>query len=196
MKLKVKENIEARQGVRSKFRQAGMTLTESLLVLGIGAAVAVLAYGGYKMATGMVSASSQVRGVTQLAAGINRIYGVTANYSTLNNTNVVSSKIVPSDFKVNGTNITTAWGGAITVGPGNQAGATPNTMFKITINSVPTDNCVDFVSGIASAATTLWVNGTTVGTHDVKDSSGTYYPDRAATQCAASSAVNVILVSN
>jgi len=188
------KNEKFGKSVKGKFRQAGMTLTESLLVLGIGAAVAVLAYGGYKMATGMVSASSQVRGITQLAAGIQRVFGVAGNYADVSAANVINSRIVPSDFKVGGGVITHAWGNSVVPQPGNQVGA-GTTQFRITINGVPQNVCVDFLSGISSAATTLWAGGTTAGTHDVKDSTGTYYPARAATQCGSSATTNVILVA-
>lgn len=190
----VQKSFQPRTLLKKKFRQAGMTLTESLLVLGVGAAVAVLAYGGYKMAIGQTNASSQVRGITQLVAGIQRVFGVSGNFSTVTAANVVNSRIVPTDLRSVGTSISTVWGGAITPGVGNQAGNTPVTNFKLTIAGVPKDACVDFLSGISGAASTLWVNGTTAGTNDAKDSTGTYHPDRAATQCEAGPG-NIILVS-
>lgn len=178
----------------NRFRQAGMTLTESLLVLAIGAAVAVLAYGGYKMATGMVSVSSQTRAITQLAAAVKRVFGIATNYSTVSNANVINAKLVPEELRVSGTTIENRWGGQVTVSPGDQTGA-GNTKFRIVITGVPSSDCVDFVSGLTSAAQTLWVNGTTAGTHDVKDASGVFHPDRASAQCSASSTATVTLVS-
>lgn len=180
---------------QKKFRQAGMTLTESLLVLAIGAAVAVLAYGGYKMATGMVSVSSQTKGATQLVAGIKRVFGVASDYLTVTNANVINAKLVPDDFKYDASagTITNKWGGYVTASVGNEAGATPTTKFKLTITGVPKSDCVDFVTGLTSAAESIWVNGTTAGTNDVK-SNGEFYPNRAATQCDDGPG-NIILVA-
>lgn len=180
----------------NKRKQAGMTLTESLLVLGVAAMVAVLAYGGYKMATSSVSTSSQVNGTIQLVGGIKRIFGTGADYSTVNVANVINSQIVPADFKKSGTtDIYNGWGGNITPAVGDQAGATPTSVFKLTIAGVPVANCIELVAGIASAAQSLWVGGTTAGTHDVKPATGSFMPDRAATQCAALGTGNIILVA-
>lgn len=176
-------------------RQAGLTLTESLLVLAIGAAVAVLAYGGYKFATNSVTVSSQTRATTQLVASIKRVFGIANDYSTVTNQNIINARIVPEEFKISGTTIYNRWTGTVTAAVGNQAGGTPLTQFKITITQVPRDSCAEFVSGLTSAATTLWVNGTTAGTNDVKDSNGVVWPDRLATQCNNTSNT-VILVSN
>lgn len=175
-------------------RQAGMTLTESLLVLAVGAAIAVIAYGGFRMATGSVAVSSQARGITQLTANIKKTFGIASDYSTVNNANIINARLVPDDFKFSGTTITNKWGGTVTAAVGNQAGATPATQFKLTITGVPKDDCTEFLSSISSAAVTLWVNGTTAGTNDVKDAGGTFYPDRAATQCNAGPG-NIILVA-
>ncbi|MDM7322189.1 MAG: type 4 pilus major pilin [Gammaproteobacteria bacterium] len=182
----------------SRRRQAGMTLTEPWLGLGVGAAVAVIAYGGYKMATNMVSVDSQVQATTQMAAAITRVFGMSNDYTQVKPENVIDGKLVPSGFKADSAakKITNKWGGDVTPAVGDQAGASPTTVFKITITGVPKEQCVDFVRGISSAATvSLWVNGTTKGTHDVKDTDGKFYPDRATKQCEAGPG-NIILVAN
>lgn len=179
-------------------KQAGMTLTESLLVLAVGALVAVLAYGGYKMATSQVSSQSQIEGTVQLVAGIKRVFGTGNSYSDVNVANVINSKIVPPAFKTTGTaSIDHAWGGTITPAVGNQAGATPTSQFKLTITAVPTDNCVDFVAGISNMGgmvNSIWVGGTAAGTNDVKPAGGAYSASTAATRCAAAATSDVIVV--
>lgn len=178
-------------------QQAGMTLTESLLVLSVGALVAVLAYGGYRMATSDVQVQSQTKGVVQLVGKIKQTFGTAADYSGVTLANVINARIVPADFKVNGvTSIDTAWGGTITPAVGSEAGAVPVTSFKLTIVNVPAEGCVDFLSGISSAANSLWVAGTTAGTNDVKPTGGDFNAGRAATRCAAiTSATEVVLVT-
>ena len=179
LKMKTRNNMNILK------RQAGMTLTESLLVLSVGALVAVLAYGGYRMATSDVKVQSQTKGVVQLVGKIKQVFSSATDYSGVTLTNVINSRIVPTDFKVNGTtSIDNAWGGNITPAVGNQAGGTPLTSFKLTISNIPSEGCVDFLSGIASSANSLWMNGTTAGTHDVKPAGGVFNAGTAATQCA------------
>lgn len=179
----------------TKFSQKGSTLTETILAIGVGAFLAALAYGGYKMATGQVSAGSQSRSTITLIGGIKRIFGMGTDYSTVNTANVINSQLVPNDFKVNGTSdIYNAWGGTIVPAVGNQAGGTPVTSFKLTVSNVPKEQCIDYVSGVSSAAGAIWVGGTTAGTHDAKPMGAAFIPDRAATQCAAADTTTVIFV--
>lgn len=170
--------------------QAGMTLTESLLVLGVGALVAVLAYGGYKMATSDVKVQSQVNGTVQLIGKIKQLYSSAANYNGLTTAVVVNSKIVPSDFKTVNTSgseaINNAWGGTVAVAPANS-----DTQFTLTISSVPQQGCIEFLSGIAGTALTLTKNGTAAANTIV--ASGAFDATKAATQCAT--AGDVILTA-
>jgi prepilin-type N-terminal cleavage/methylation domain-containing protein len=176
-------------------KQSGMTLTESLLVLGVGALVAVLAYGGYKMATENVKSGSQINGTIQLVGSIKRVFGPGSTYTPVTLANVVNANIVPSDFRADSTpSITNSWGGNIVPAVGNQAGTTPTSQFKLTISGVSKESCMDFVAGIASSATSLWVNGTTAGTHDVKPIGGAYDATRASVQCNSGPG-DIILVS-
>lgn len=178
-----------------KFRQAGMTLTESLLVLGIGAMAAAIAYGGYKMATSTVAVSSQTNGTIMLIGGIKRIFSTATDYSSVTVANVINAKIVPSNFRINGTtDIFNDWGGTIIPAVGIQGAAIPVTKFKLTISGVTAEQCADFVNGISSAAESIWVNGTTVGTHDVKPTASPVNSGRLITQCSAGTTSSVIAV--
>lgn len=180
-------NINTRNKLNTLKQQAGMTLTESLLVLSVGALVAVLAYGGYKMATSDVKVQSQTKGVVQLVGKIKQVFSSAADYSGVTLANVINAKVVPADFKVDGTTaINNGWGGTIVPAVGAQGAATPVTSFKLTISNIPAEGCIDFLSGIASAATSLWMGGTTAGTHDVKPVGGAFNAATAATRCAAS----------
>lgn len=189
------------QTKKSRFFQAGMTLTESLLALSIAATVSVLVYGGYKMATGMVSANSQINATIQLLGSVKQVFGGGTDYSTVTIANVINSQKVPSEFKVSGTtNIYNAWGGEITPAVGKQSGATPTTFFKLTFTGVPKEQCMDFVSGVAAAAYSVWIPASTTftaGTHDVKPENGAFDAGRAATRCAAmTSSDSVVIVAN
>lgn len=172
-------------------KQAGMTLTESLLVLAVGALIAVLAYGAYRMATSDVKVQSQVQGTVQLVGKIKQIYSSAANYGTASaslNQAVNDAKIVPSDFKGSGATITNAWGGAVNVA----VGAT-NTQFTVTFVGVPQEGCIEFVTGIASAATTLVVG--TGASKDVKTATAAFDPALAAAACGVTTPGNIVLTA-
>ncbi|MBS1196294.1 MAG: prepilin-type N-terminal cleavage/methylation protein [Proteobacteria bacterium] len=160
-------------------KQNGMTLTESLLVLAVGALIAVLAYGAYRMATSDVKVQSQVQGITQLVGKIKQVFGTGATYGTADMVkSIVDAKIVPADIKIGGTaaapTLSNAWGGGVTI---VGAGAA----FTITIVGVPSEGCIQFLSGISSAANSMTMGGTSV-----KATGANFDPAAAATQCAAS----------
>lgn len=180
--------------LRQRFRQAGMTLTESLLVLGIGAMAAAIAYGGYKMATASVTVASQTNGTIMLIGGIKRTFSTATDYSGVTVTNAINAKVVPSNFRINGTTeIYNGWGGLVTPAVGIQGAAIPNTKFKITVSAVPSDHCADFVNGISSAAESIWANGTTAGTHDVKPAGSSVDPTRLITQCVSGATITAVI---
>lgn len=157
-------------------KQSGMTLTESLLVLAVGALIAVLAYGAYRMATSDVKVQSQVQGITQLVGKIKQVFASAADFSGVTNTSVTNAKIVPADFKVSGTTISNAWGGTITA-----AQVTGDaTKFQLTITKVPKEGCMEFLAGIASAAQSMTMGGTSV-----KAVGASFDTSAASTQCAA-----------
>ncbi|CAN5766882.1 N/A [soil metagenome] len=173
--------IDSQKNIINRKRQAGMTLTEALLVLSVGALVAVLAYGGYKVATNDVKVQSQVEGTIQLVGKIKQIYSTAANYGAVSAQSLNDARVIPSNFKVSGTGATTAianaWGGAITPAPG-----AVNTSFTLTIASIPQEGCIEFLNGISSAAVSLSMGG---ATNIVKPAGGAFDNAAAATRCAA-----------
>lgn len=179
-------NTNTRNKLNTLKQQAGMTLTESLLVLSVGALVAVLAYGGYKMATSDVKVQSQAKGTVQLVGKIKQVFGTSASYGATAGasmyTTVKNAKILPADFKDNGTAFVNAWGGTVIPAVGD-----PNTaQFTITINGVPAEGCIEFLNGINSAAS----GGLTMGGTSVKTAAGEFNTGAAATQCANSSSAD------
>ena len=188
-------------------KQAGMTLTESLLVLAVGALVAVLAYGGYRMATTQVNSSSQVKGLVQMVGGIKRIFNASGNYNGITTPIVVNAGIVPDDFRkttgATGT-ITNSWGGTITVAPTKLAAAAPipaygtadNQGFAIVINGIPADSCMDIVTGVASAANVIQGGAAGAAATNAKALNGTVDIAAANTGCiAGGTAATVVVIS-
>lgn len=165
-------------------RQAGMTLTESLLVLGIGAMAAAIAYGGYRWVSDASAVMRTVEGINTLARSIKRAWP--GDYNGLHSIGVISSKIVPDELRTNGSSeIYNSWGGRILPQAGAAGMPTPTTKFKLNVAAVPASACVDFVSGVAAGAESAWVGGSTVGTHDVKPAGQPVQVQRLIDRCAA-----------
>ncbi len=167
--------------LNTRNNQSGMTLTEALLVLAVGALVAVLAYGGYKMATNDVKTQSQVKGVIALAGKVKQVYSTSANYLGVSTADVVSAKLVPSDFKINGATIDNSWGGKV------ELDGTASSSFYVRIKNVPSEGCIEFLAGIASGGTRLGYGAAGVTealSTMIKDSGNAFNAGTAATACA------------
>lgn len=165
-------------------RQAGMTLTETLLVLGVGAMAAAIAYGGYRMTADTMAVARAVDGTNLLARSIKRAWP--GDYTGLHSIGVISSKIVPDELRTNGSSeIYTPWGGRILPQAGAAGVPTPTTKFKLNVAGVPAGACVDFVNGVAAGAESVWVGGSTAGTHDVKPAGQPVQVQRLIDRCAA-----------
>lgn len=138
-------------------KQTGLTLVESLLVLAVAALVAVLAYGGYKMANQGVKSQSGVESTVRLLTSIKKTFGSSGDYTGITGDLVKSSGVVPSDFDTSGTNFKAPFGSAVTI-----ASAASNKMAAVTFAAVPADICMDLVSGIEGMTEVLTVGGDTV----------------------------------
>lgn len=134
-------------------RQAGMTLTESLLVLGIAAAVAVTAYAGYKMATSDVSASDLSNGNVAMVSKIKQVWGVAGDYSTVTAEGLIKAGVLPKSFKFNSTDssITDNYGNAVTV-----SGAA-NKFAVLLGGPYDKDVCTKVASGLTGIAYSVYV---------------------------------------
>lgn len=129
----------------------GLSLTETLLVLGVIALVAVIAYQGYGMAVGNVKTSGDARNIVQLVSGITKTFTGTGDYAQVTQANVVNAKLVPTGFRVSQPNnrIITSFGGNIYI-------TNNGTQYAIAVTSVPASSCMDMLQALASIATDLY----------------------------------------
>jgi hypothetical protein len=151
--------------------EAGRTLVEQLLVLGIGG---LLLAGSIVLGTTVyanLSSNSATQQVGALMSNVKALYAGSTGYgSTSLNATLISAGEVPVDMLVNGA-ITNAWGGAVTVTGGGQT-------FTIKFDSVPQAACVKLASTNLSGVT-----GVQVGTANARTPPVT--PDQANLDCAA-----------
>jgi|GEM_PF-1198495 len=189
---------------RKRAKQAGLSLIETLLVLGVIALVLIGAYQGYKSATGDIKGSDMTKSAVALSSAVSRLYSAGADYTGLTNTVVTSARVVPASLKVNGTTITNAWNGAVTVEPGT--GTTGGTIaaadggtitnFKLVYAGVSSDDCANFAASIANNALAVFVGGVAPATNGVKVIGGAFSPALAATACSGATAKTVIVLNN
>lgn len=140
--------------------QRGMTLTETLMVLAVSAMVSVLAYGGYRAASGDVETNSMITSTTQLVSNVKKLWGPVSVYDGLDNANVIKAGLVPQDFKVDTTNnkIYAFWGSEVTIAVDD----TDATLFNLKATNVPKEICTTYISGLQGLALKIDVAGTVV----------------------------------
>lgn len=186
-------------------KQAGLSLVESLLVLAVIALILIGAYQGYKAATGEVKGNNMIKSTVVLSGNITRLYSQSGNYTGLNNSVMADSALVPDGLRVDlaTDNITNAWGGAVTIGPGQATtggvtapgGTASNTFYHVAYTGVEAVDCANFVNGISGSAVAVGVlNGGTSTT--VKPLGGVSTPALIATACAGTDTKAVLFVGN
>lgn len=144
----LQQYAEKQQAVR---QHRGLSLTETLLVLGVIALVAVIAYAGYNAATSSVKTGGETRSAVTLLNNIQKTFGTAANYNAVTVPNLINAGQVPSTYRVTGTTaINNTYGSPVYVGfAGSQYG--------IAVTGVPNEQCVEFAQGVASSAQEVYI---------------------------------------
>ena len=126
-------------------RQAGMTLTESLLVLAVGAAVAVVAYSGYRVANSDVMASTVSQDTVGMIGKIKQIWG--GNYTTVTPTGLNNAGVITGSFKWDATAsaVLDAMGNTVTF-DGAQS------KFAFLLGPFSKEDCAKIAPGLSSIA--------------------------------------------
>lgn len=142
----------------NKLRQRGVTLFEVLLVLFVGAFIAVGVTVIYTRAVNSVASSQLNSNVQQMAASVHSLYSATGVYTGITTAIVVS--IAPSDMVSNGNPVTPSF----VVGVGNQVGTwtvtAGSSTWTLTVSNIPTSACASLV-GFALGAGAQTANGST-----------------------------------
>jgi len=190
--------------LQAKRKDRGLSLTETLLVLGVIALVAVIAYAGYNAATGSVKAGGDAQGMVQMAGNINKTFATAADYNSVTTANLISAGLVPKAFKVRGTtNILHANGSDIIP---SFAPATNSTQYAIAYLNVPADQCMEIAQSVSSAVQEVFISNSatapTATTLQTKPTAGgvktlaapTFNAGAAIPLCAATTAARHIIV--
>jgi|JI8StandDraft_2_1071088.scaffolds.fasta_scaffold02979_8 prepilin-type N-terminal cleavage/methylation domain-containing protein len=160
----VSQPIRTAKPKRSARRQAGLTLTESLLVLAVAGLIAVVAYGGYKVANSDVQANDLGRGAVTLAGQIKRV-NFSAGYASVSPATV--KDLVPAGWKYDGTNVKDNFGN--TVGLSGSASS-----FAMVFSDMSATDCQKVVSQFEGVATKVHIGADAAGAAGVVSGGNVY----------------------
>lgn len=154
----VNESNSIAGGVTTKRKfgkQHGLTLGESLLVLGVSALIAVSAYGAFRFANSDVAANDMGRGAVTLASQIKRTLGSTGSYASVSATSIKDAGLVPSGWKHDGSDLRDNYGNVVAV-----SGSTAS--FALTFQDMSPADCAKVISQFEGVAYKINV-GTAAG---------------------------------
>lgn len=134
--------------------EGAITVAETLIALGVGAAVLAAVFAGVPAVMESRNASNGLSGLAQAATSVRMTFGSRNNFNGL--TTELASRLsgFPRSFR-SGSRVIHPWGGTI-----NVAGASDN--FTITFNDLPTGACSSMVASSLELADSVTVGGTTV----------------------------------
>jgi len=132
--------------------QRGITLTETLLVLAVAAALAVAAYAAYSVARNDSTLSDLSSGTVTMVEKVRQVWSLSGNYSAVDAANVSKAGILPKPFKFDGSNIQDPFGNNVVLN-----GA--STSFAFSFRNLSKENCSKLAPTMASFAYQISVGG-------------------------------------
>lgn len=129
-------------------KQLGLTLTEALLTLAIGAAAATVAYGYYKNARADVGVDDLATSTVRLVTDVQGIFGTTGGYASLTVANINTAGLVPASWRFDGTNLIDNRGNTVVVTAA--AGS-----FALTFDNLSAAECTKAAAKLEGVATAL-----------------------------------------
>ncbi|WP_052100959.1 type 4 pilus major pilin [Novilysobacter arseniciresistens] len=130
-------------------KQAGFSLVEILLVLGIIAILAIAAFVIFPQVQNANRANTEQSNLVAMSAGIKNLYAATRDYSSLTTAIANKAGIVPSTMNGGDSaaaTITSSWSQAVSIGPGAATAVSPT--FAITYTDMPAKVCAKLVPGM------------------------------------------------
>ena len=179
-----------------KVNSAGFSLIELLLVIGFIAGALVLAFVTYPKVQATNRANVESQHITVIAGGIKNLYATAQNFTSLNESVLINSKVIPDDLQVSGNAINNIWGGSINIGP---VGAGPLALkYNITYSGVPRSECTKLATSVAVNFLALSINGKTEFDRTAANGGGNLTLDPAAvsTDCVDGSTNTLIFTGN
>ena len=163
-------------------KQKGFTLVELLLVLGIMALGAVVAYITVPKVRATSNANAEATVVNTLAAGVKNVYAGSNSFKKLTNKVLIDAKAVPERMLTEtASQLVNTFGGDVTVTPTKLGTvAADNSAYQIVSTNVPDAECVKLATGVGNNFSEVIVNTTKVRQYPKTDPVD---PALASTSC-------------
>lgn len=168
--------------------QRGFTITELMLVLGVGAVILAGAFIGYKTVSGNNDDQQNMSATTNLLASVKNKWSGIGSYTNVTAANVNSAGLVTKPLTWDGTNIKNVY--SMNIGFGGQAS---NFVGQI---EVPPGKCLEAVGSLDGIAYRIDVhtagvaaNAAENATQTVKPAGGSIDSTKATTQCGGTDTI-------
>lgn len=169
-------------------KQRGFTITELMLVLGVGAVILAGAFIGYKTVSGNNDDQQNMSGQTNLLAATKNKWSGIGSYTSVTAAAVNSAGLVTKPLSWDGTNIKNVY--SMNIGFGGQAS---NFVGQV---EVPPEKCLETVGSLDGIAYRIDVHTAAIAanaaenaTQTVKPAGGSIDPTKAATQCGGATTI-------
>lgn len=169
-------------------RQRGFTITELMLVLGVGAVIIAGAFTGYKVVSESNDDQQNMSATTNLLASVKNKWSGIGSYTGVSDSAVNAAGLVVKPLTWDGTNIKNVYSHNIVF-------STQAANFAGQI-SVPTNKCIDTIGALDGIAYRIDVhtagvaaNAVESATQTVKAAGGSIDATKATTQCGGATTV-------
>lgn len=163
--------------------QKGVTLVETLIVIGILAIIILTALIIYPLVKASVLSNREASNMSTIAASLANVYAGSSSYAGLTTAIAIDEKVFPTSM-LQGTPPTTAtnsFGGTVVLAPATPPGGQANTGYTITSNNISDNACSKIVNTESGAFDAVSIDGTVVKAN----SSSTVSTAAVATACSA-----------
>lgn len=150
-----------RNNYNTKIKNRGLSLTETLLVLGVISLVSVIAYKGYESAIRIVKSAGESQGIITTINGIQRTFSQSEDYSELTTAIVLDAELEPLYFRSLGSGPSAVlrglYGTPITIGPQTAPVANPS-RFQVVEDQLPQAACIDIAMNASTYSLAVYVS--------------------------------------
>jgi hypothetical protein len=155
-------------------------LSDTALAVVVGTLTLVGVVGFFQSGSSGAKTNSEIANLTALVGSIRAAYyQAGSDYSGITSAILASSKIAPAPL-IRGANLTSMFGGAITV-----ASATSNSQFTVQYAGIPVDACIKIL-------TNVWVNMSDVIATSVNGAAATTFTMAGATTACGQSSNSIL----
>ena len=175
--------------VQNMKRQGGFSLAEVVMVLAVIGTILGVAIGSFGTASSGTRSYSAAQNLTNLQAGIRKLYPA-PNFTGLNAATIVQAGKAPDSMVGAGNTLVGQWGGTVTLAPADYNGGTSNA-FTVTYPGIPQEECNDLIATVAPNFVTV-----VIGTSTVKDDAAGTALTTGSVVTACNNASNTVVLTS